>query len=709
MKITHKISHKKISRDFDESIVLKRNISLFLLNKKGSYFFLPFDSSFSISNYQGWFNYVELKKNESNNQEYDLYKSIDNIYLDKKPTEIINNFVNAERISEKTSEKLTLLREVLMYSVDNYNGFVHIDLDFRGVFDFDDRGRIYKIYTEDMKENYCKENKTKNKKEISRENKSKHHKNKFNDVIILEYTKHTSDNLNEIDTKYYLAIKGITDAYEFVNRWEKKTYSFDASRISRSEFYIFKALKVLCKKKLELVFSFSDKKEKAIEKISKVLNNREKIDDAHKRFTDYVLKRKEKIASVSGEDTAFAYAGCINALKSLNVDIDISSKKITGIWAGLPWFFQFWSRDELVSCKALMLEEKYSDVKDIILRYMNEIKLDGRLPNRYPSSMLESADSIGWMFKRIYDLLLEVEKNNSEFDRIFNLHTLKYIRERLQFSIKKIMKNYKKEGLIFNGRLETWMDTHYSVGFYEDDFRDGFRIDVQCLFLGMLKLMTVLNTLLSNKFIKQSDKLVNITQNEFDYKKLEREFRDIVRQKFLVDIDGKKRLNDGFSCSHHDVCRPNVFLAHYTYPELLSNKEWEDIFDFALPVLWCDWHINNHEDKNYLGGGLSTIDKKHWLYQPHHTGENNKSYHRGDSWFFINNIAAICMHRLNKTKYKENIQKIINSSTEDILYNGFISYASEISSSTELQSFGCFCQAWSVATFIELIHEMYIE
>lgn len=85
---------------------------------------------------------------------------------------------------------------------------------------------------------------------------------------------------------------------------------------------------------------------------------------------------------------------------------------------------------------------------------------------------------------------------------------------------------------------------------------------------------------------------------------------------------------------------------------------------------------------------------------------DNRSYHRGDSWFWINNLAAICMHRLDKKKYQQQIKFICEASMKDILFNGIPGHHAELSSASELRSEGCLSQAWSAATFIELVHEL---
>jgi len=91
------------------------------------------------------------------------------------------------------------------------------------------------------------------------------------------------------------------------------------------------------------------------------------------------------------------------------------------------------------------------------------------------------------------------------------------------------------------------------------------------------------------------------------------------------------------------------------------------------------------------------------LFTNESTGENIKSYHRGDSWFWINNLAALVLNRINKNKFQKYIKKIIEASTEDILWKGCIGCHAELSDAKELTSKGCFNQAWSNAMFIEMV------
>jgi glycogen debranching enzyme len=229
--------------------------------------------------------------------------------------------------------------------------------------------------------------------------------------------------------------------------------------------------------------------------------------------------------------------------------------------------------------------------------------------------------------------------------------------EKLMETIEKTEKNYMENSLIHNYAQETWMDTIS---------REGFCIENQAFYLNMLKLM--------QKF-----------DNSQKWKKKEKDFRKNVKESFFENGILKDNLKE-------KEIRPNVFIAYYIYPELLNKKEWESVFDNLLESLWLEW------------GGISTIDKKSKDFHEYYTGENDFSYHQGDSWFWLNNLTAICLLKLNKKKYQKYIDKIKEASTEEILFRGLIGHASELSDAKELNPGGTFCQAWSSALFIELVN-----
>jgi glycogen debranching enzyme len=139
----------------------------------------------------------------------------------------------------------------------------------------------------------------------------------------------------------------------------------------------------------------------------------------------------------------------------------------------------------------------------------------------------------------------------------------------------------------------------------------------------------------------------------------------------------------------------NCFLAYYLYPELFVDEDWKKIFDTALKELKTPW------------GGIRSLSKFHEAYRDRYTGENNESYHQGDSWYWINHLSAYVLQRLDSKYYQKTITGIILSSTKDLFEMGSMGYISEVSSAGEQEAAGCFAQLWSVATYLELIREVY--
>ena len=77
MIVTHKIKRDKISKNIFNTI--DRNLSMCLLNRRGHFFAVPVVPTDQLTNMNGWFNVIET----NNRTSYAMYKSIDNIYINK--------------------------------------------------------------------------------------------------------------------------------------------------------------------------------------------------------------------------------------------------------------------------------------------------------------------------------------------------------------------------------------------------------------------------------------------------------------------------------------------------------------------------------------------------------------------------------------------------------------------------------------------------
>lgn len=352
----------------------------------------------------------------------------------------------------------------------------------------------------------------------------------------------------------------------------------------------------------------------------------------------------------------------VQTLKANTEALYVQKKAQHGYLAGHPWFFQVWSRDELTSLGGILTYKDTQHAFTILQKYWKTLQKQGSIPNRVPHSTLASSDATGWFFKRLSDYNKKQHNHQKEINEIGN---------QAQPIMIQYYKDHEKKGLIQNNPLETWMDT--GKGY---DERDSFRIEIQAL---------MLKTFQTIKEIKAQN-----GQNTMYITTFENNLKKAVKTHFFKNILHDGLNNEGFLDT---TTRPNVFLAYYIYKDLLTKKQWEQTFDHALQKLWQPW------------GGLSTIDKENPLYHARHTGITNESYHRGDSWYYINNIAAIALHDVHKDKYKTYIQKIKQASLKDLQKQGYIGCCSEITNSEEQNPFGCFNQLWSNATLLELLHK----
>jgi glycogen debranching enzyme len=324
-----------------------------------------------------------------------------------------------------------------------------------------------------------------------------------------------------------------------------------------------------------------------------------------------------------------------------------------GLRAGLPWFFQFWQRDEAVSFGGLArFDRKY--IFEIFWRQIGEL---GRNNFRF-----QTADGESWLFLRAAQMIKK---------RVFSFKETARIRDCLERSIENLLEKNTQKCFAINDVGQTWMD---SLG------RGGACIEVQALRLAMYSLAADLAT--------NGEKIDCCLT-------LEKELADAVRERMF---DGR-RLADAFDPVTNEAdftARPNIFLAAYIYPQLLRKQEWIKCFEYALDRLWLNW------------GGLASLDRGDPRFCAKDAGEDPASYHNGDSWFWVNNIAAIAMARLGRKRFKSYIGKILEASVNDILWNGAIGCASEISSAASYEPAGCVNQAWSNATFLELCRELKI-
>ncbi len=451
--------------------------------------------------------------------------------------------------------------------------------------------------------------------------------------VVISYKKRNDDrdDNSRWNAEYclFVAVAGNDISFVPLAKWVEHHYPFDEHRKSPPySRWVYNAGTINAQR---FVIAAGRTKKEAVAEAKRVLNSRMLL--IHKQMKEIFQPKVPMPKRIS-----LAYQCACTALDALAVNDE-------GLYAGIPWFYQFWIRDEAVSCNALRIIGRDKLAKNILKRHIGSLT-GRRLPSAFSGYGLDTIDGPGW-------LALRYQQNAGLFSKKEQAMAEKKLR-----SVFNVLKARMQNGLVHNGPLETWMDTSVD----DKDTREGARIEIQALVLVLARVLG---------------------EKEFE--------KDLVQRVRETFWDGRL-LYDGLN---DPTIRPNVFIAAYAYPELLSRAEWEKCFDTVLPRLWLPW------------GGLSSIDTSHELFTDHYTGQDNVSYHRGDSWFWLNNLAALVLYRSNAAKYKKYIEQIIEASSHEILELGAVGHHAELSSARALSSHGCISQAWSSAMFIELCNELF--
>ncbi|MCD6463904.1 hypothetical protein J7L02_00055 [Candidatus Woesearchaeota archaeon] len=444
-------------------------------------------------------------------------------------------------------------------------------------------------------------------------------------------------------TSYDSGLKAfiVLNAKPLKTGWVEKSYWYDGLRRSKNNFWVFNT-ELEVKNYLAMGFGFS---------LEQALKSFE-----HAKHVARVLKPGLKKLSLKQ-----------NLYKSLQSLIIKPEGFRDCVIAGLPWFFQAWTRDELISLKALIILKKQGFVKKVLSWYLERFN-QGRVLNlASQSNGLKACDSGYWVWVRIKDL--------QETGKGFSKHVLEKIAFKALQALQDIEQYHSVNGLINCEKHGSWMDSCFA-----SDCRQGLCIEVQALHLASYAFLKTIAQTLKNKDLEAlSFEKVNALKSivkKYFYK-----------QGLVFDCLNPETLKPVMQCQ-----RPNVFLAFYVFPELFAKHEWVKIFDNALKELWLPW------------GGLASISKNCELFKPFHTGEDDASYHRGDSWYWVNNIAAISMYRLDSKRYEKFVNAIKLASLKDF-ENYCKGFSSELSSACKQEGRGCLAQAWSIATLIELLNE----
>ena len=217
-----------------------------------------------------------------------------------------------------------------------------------------------------------------------------------------------------------------------IGEWIEKRYSFDKERNSPPFLlWVYQGIEIKAKR---IIIAAGESEQEVLDQLKKV--------------TSYKLPAcAEALAGRQATSSKNAYELARESLLSLRVYDN--KRNILGVYAGLPWFFQFWLRDSAVSYRALSFFEP-QEARFLLSQRMH------LLHKSHPAYVdlqgkpfgLGSIDGPLWIQFRAKE-----------------------------FGIHDFLEEHQNIDFITNNKKETWMDTIP---------REGTRIEVQVLKLSLI-------------------------------------------------------------------------------------------------------------------------------------------------------------------------------------------------------------------------------
>jgi glycogen debranching enzyme len=394
----------------------------------------------------------------------------------------------------------------------------------------------------------------------------------------------------------------------------------------------------------------------------------------------------------------------------------------TGIYAGLPWFNDYWGRDTFISITGILfINGQFKEAAEVFESFAAlqdtdpNSKTYGRVPNRARPDGIEynSADGTPRFIITLADLV----------QRSGDVALAKRLWPAVKRAVEGVLKNNVDElGLITHEDADTWMDAK-EKGVRAWSPRGNRAIDVQALWLGGFKAALEIGV---NVGVSGSSDIEDLLTRSLapPRKALNGD------QLFLVKCERAfQRLDDAFATHFIDPAtnrlvdhlkpdgtkeiklRPNAFFAiGWIEPKigkLAENPE-------ALRLQKLTWARELWEGLVYPWGvaTLSQDDPDFHPYHEHwHYYHKDAAYHNGTVWPWLNGVA---MKMLVSCGQVSQPWRLFENMNRQALREGAVGSLAECADAlpapteTWTRRTGTFLQAWSNAEHLRIWQECFL-
>lgn len=370
---------------------------------------------------------------------------------------------------------------------------------------------------------------------------------------------------------------------------------------------------------------------------------------------------------------------------TLTMDELVTEHNRKGIYAGLPWFNEYWGRDMFISMPgATMVTGKFDYAKDILKDFA---KLQDRDPNSPTCGRIPNVVNLDGVFYNTIDgtprFVMDIEELLKYSG---DLSFLSEIYPSVVLSIDQTIKLHTDEkGYLKHAEAETWMDVWRDGK--AGSPRDNRANDIQYLWYKQLEAGSHLALLMNDEAHVKTWKTIadKLAQN------FEKDFCD--KENTLIydhlNADGTPDLQ----------YRPNqLFCFELIKDELFKQKvtrrTWEElVYPWGVASL-AQWDPQFHP--------------QHENWDAYHKDD---AYHNGTIWLWNNGIA---MQRMIEYNQVETAWKLFCNMNRQALYEGAVGSLSENADAHPRKGqkwvarSGAFLQAWSNAEHLRVWYQYFL-
>ena len=370
---------------------------------------------------------------------------------------------------------------------------------------------------------------------------------------------------------------------------------------------------------------------------------------------------------------------------TITMDELITEQQGNGIYAGLPWFNEYWGRDMFISFPGACLVTGQFDVAKKILKDFVELQdtdpaseTYGRIPNRanLEGILYNTTDGT----PRLVIQALEVAKYTGDTEFLHELYPA------IKMSIDASIKNYTDEkGYLTHADADTWMDVKRNG--IPGSPRGNRANDIQALWYAQLMAGSEIAAMMDDMgSAEEWSGLATLLASNF-----EKDFCNKA-ESYIYDhlnTDGSADLQ----------FRPNQLycfdlIGDDDFKQRVTRRSWEElVYPWGVASL-AQWDRQFHPQH------------ENWHYY-----HKDDAYHNGTIWLWNNGIA---MQRMIEYGQVDTAWELFKNMNRQALHEGAVGSLSENADAhpregkTWVNRSGTFLQAWSNAEHLRVWYQHFL-